>query len=84
MSLRRRIFAVASGISLKRDGGGERVDGDGGATETEGESEWEREGKVICTTPGMVCAGETETETDEPVSVVSTSSDRFSDRCIWT
>lgn len=24
--------------------------------------------KPICTTPGKICAGETETETDEPVS----------------
>ncbi|KAF9448147.1 hypothetical protein P691DRAFT_670053 [Macrolepiota fuliginosa MF-IS2] len=65
-SLRHRIFAVASGISLKRGEGREGVDGGGTGTETEGESEWEREGNVICTTPGMVCAGETETETDEP------------------
>ena len=31
----------------------------------------EREEKVICTTPGGICAGETETETDEPVSLLS-------------
>jgi hypothetical protein len=30
----------------------------------------EREPKLICTTPGEACAGEAETETDEPVSAV--------------
>ena len=29
--------------------------------------------KPICTTPGELCAGETETETDEPVSSCSTN-----------
>jgi len=36
----------------------------------------EREEKNICTTPGRICAGETETETDEPVSPLSTFSRR--------
>lgn len=70
-SLRHRIFAAAGGISYKRNERRRSVGRGEGETEGEGESEWETEGKVICTTPGMVCAGETETETDEPVSVFS-------------
>lgn len=53
-SLRHRVFAA---ISSGRIEGGE---GDS-------ESDWETNGKNICTTPGVMCAGETETETDEPV-----------------
>ncbi len=68
-SLRHRIFAAASGASVKRGEGRERRTDDdfGTSTEGEGESDKDSGGKVICTTPGMVCAGETETETDEPV-----------------
>jgi hypothetical protein len=36
----------------------------------------EREEKVICTTPGENCAGETETETDEPVSPTASCAKR--------
>lgn len=64
-SLRRRIFAVTSN-SLKGNGGDEGANG--AETEGEVESDWEHDGRPICTAPGMVCAGETETETDEPVS----------------
>ena len=59
-SLRRRLFATA-------DGHAPRQSENAGATPGE-DSDWEKEGKAICTTPGMACAGETETETDEPVS----------------
>lgn len=34
--------------------------------------------KTICTTPGQLCAGETETEIDEPVSWISRSGHRLS------
>ncbi|KAF5348243.1 hypothetical protein D9756_010502 [Leucocoprinus leucothites] len=64
MGLRRRIFAIVGGTSSNRSGERECVSS--GETECEGESEWENGGRPICTTPGMVCAGETETETDEP------------------
>jgi len=37
----------------------------------------EREEKNICTTPGGICAGETETETDEPVRPLPTFSRRI-------
>lgn len=37
----------------------------------------EREEKMICTTPGGICAGETETETDEPVSPISSLARRL-------
>jgi hypothetical protein len=57
-SLRHRIFATTRMSSRHVEGG----DGDT-------DSDWETDGKVICTTPGVMCAGETETETDEPVSV---------------
>ncbi|KAJ3577024.1 hypothetical protein NP233_g34 [Leucocoprinus birnbaumii] len=60
-SLRRRIFAIVGGVSSKAT-----RETDGGETEGDVDSEWENEEKPICTTPGMVCAGETETETDEP------------------
>ncbi|KAF9530117.1 N-glycosylation protein-domain-containing protein [Crepidotus variabilis] len=53
-SLRSRIFALATGDSTGgRDRGKDRERGD-------------RDDKMICTTPGVGCAGETETETDEP------------------
>jgi len=59
-SLRRRIFAAVDSLASRQSE-------NSGATLGEEESEWESEGKAICTTPGMACAGETETETDEPV-----------------
>jgi len=59
-SLRRRIFAAVDSLASRQS---ENL----GATPGEEESEWESEEKAICTTPGMACAGETETETDEPV-----------------
>ncbi|KAJ3508318.1 hypothetical protein NLJ89_g5825 [Agrocybe chaxingu] len=53
-SLRSRIFGLAS-----------TAGGSGG--HSRGRSDRDREqGKLICTTPGERCAGETETETDEP------------------
>lgn len=58
-SLRRRLFATVDSLASRQRE-------NSGATLGE-ESEWEREEKAICTTPGMACAGETETETDEPV-----------------
>lgn len=58
ISLRRRIFAVVDSVSSSRS----RDRGVTGGEESEGESQ----GRAICTTPGMACAGETETETDEP------------------
>ncbi|KAL9709028.1 hypothetical protein Ac2012v2_007844 [Leucoagaricus gongylophorus] len=63
ISLRRRIFAVVDSVSSSRSKGNK----DRGVTGGE-ESEWESQGRAICTTPGMACAGETETETetDEP------------------
>jgi len=60
ISLRRRIFAVVDSVSSSRS----RDRGVTGGEESEGESQ----GRAICTTPGMACAGETETETDEPAS----------------
>ncbi|CAA7263736.1 unnamed protein product [Cyclocybe aegerita] len=52
-SLRSRIFGLASA--------------GGGGGHSRGRSDRDREqGKLICTTPGETCAGETETETDEP------------------
>lgn len=65
ISLRRRIFAVVDSVSSSRSKGNK----DRGVTGGE-ESEWESQGRAICTTPGMACAGETETETetDEPAS----------------
>jgi len=62
-SWRHWVFALAAGIVGFWD-----VDDHGSDTR-----ESEKEEKVICTTPGGVCAGETETETDEPVSYVEFS-----------
>ena len=62
-SWRHWIFALAAGIVGFWD-----VDDHESDTRESGKEE-----KVICTTPGGVCAGETETETDEPVSCVTFS-----------
>jgi len=55
-SWRHWLFAIAAGVVGVGDG------------EWEDRGDKGKEEKVICTTPGGICAGETETETDEPVS----------------
>ena len=54
-SWRHWLFALAAGVVGLND-------------DWRDDDEREREQRVICTTPGGACAGETETETDEPVS----------------
>ncbi|EKM77255.1 hypothetical protein AGABI1DRAFT_130671 [Agaricus bisporus var. burnettii JB137-S8] len=53
MSLRHRVFAAISSRQIE-------------GAEGDSESDWEANGKSVSTTLGVMCAGETETETDEP------------------